>query len=58
VAVAVSVDGDAGGLAAALRRGVPAVVCRLHEGRLLFDLRAVRDAELDELAGAVLAALA
>jgi len=33
-------------------------VCRLHDGRLLFDLRAVRDAELDELAGAVLAALA
>ncbi len=58
VAVAVSVDGDADGLAAALRVGVPAVVCRLHDGRLLFDLRAVRDAELDELAGAVLTALA
>ena len=58
VAVAVSVDGDADGLAAALRLGEPAVVCRLHDGRLLFDLRAVRDAELDELAGAVLAALA
>jgi L-seryl-tRNA(Ser) seleniumtransferase len=57
VAVAVSVDGDADGLAAALRLGAPAVVCRLHDGRLLFDLRAVRDAELDELAGAVLAAL-
>ena len=27
-------------------------------GRLLFDLRAVRDAELDALAGAALAALA
>ena len=58
VAVAVSVDGDADGLAASLRLGAPAVVCRLHDGRLLFDLRAVRDAELDELAGAVLAALA
>ena len=58
VAVAVSVDGDADGLAASLRLGEPAVVCRLHDGRLLFDLRAVRDAELDELAGAVLAALA
>ncbi|MCX6372439.1 MAG: L-seryl-tRNA(Sec) selenium transferase [Actinobacteria bacterium] len=57
VAVAVSVDGDAEGLAAALRVGVPAVVCRLHDGRLLFDLRAVRDAELDELASAVLTAL-
>jgi len=58
VAVAVSVDGDADGLAASLRLGAPAVVCRLHDGRLLFDLRAVRDAELEELAGAVLAALA
>ncbi len=58
VAVAVSVDGDADGLAAALRLGAPAVVCRLHDGRLLFDLRAVRDAELDALAGAALAALA
>jgi L-seryl-tRNA(Ser) seleniumtransferase len=58
VAVAVSVDGDTDGVAAALRLGAPAVVCRLHDGRLLFDLRAVRDAELDELAGAVLAALA
>ncbi len=58
VAVAVSVDGDAARLAAALRRGAPAVVCRLHDGRLLFDLRAVRDAELDALAGAALAALA
>jgi len=58
VAVAVSVDADADRLATALRLGAPAVVCRLHDGRLLFDLRAVRDAELDELAGAVLAALA
>ena len=56
--VAISVDGDADGLAAALRLGAPAVVCRLHDGRLLFDLRAVRDAELEDLAGAVLAALA
>jgi len=52
------VNGDAEGRAAALRLGAPAVVCRLHDGRLLFDLRAVRDAELDELAGAVRAALA
>jgi L-seryl-tRNA(Ser) seleniumtransferase len=58
VAVAVTVDGDADGFAAALRLGAPAVVCRLHDGRLLFDLRAVRDAELEDLAGAVLAALA
>ena len=58
IAVALSVDGDAGGFAAALRLGAPAVVCRLHDDRLLFDLRAVRDAELEDLAGAVLAALA
>ena len=37
----------------ALRRGAPAVVCRVHDGRLLFDLRAVRDDELEDLAGAV-----
>ena len=58
VAVAVSVEGDADERAAALRLGAPAVVCRLHDGRLFFDLRAVRDAELEDLAGAVLAALA
>jgi L-seryl-tRNA(Ser) seleniumtransferase len=58
VAVAVTVEGDAAGLAAALRIGEPAVVCRVQDGRLLFDLRAVRDAELDALAAAALAALA
>jgi len=58
VAVAVTVDGDANGLAAALRTGEPAVVCRVQDERLLFDLRAVRDAELDALAAAALAALA
>ncbi len=56
-AVAVAVEGDADGLAAALRAGAPAVVCRVHEGRLVFDLRAVRDEELEELAGAVRAAI-
>jgi L-seryl-tRNA(Ser) seleniumtransferase len=59
VAVAVSVPADAvDGLAAALRSGTPAVVCRVHEDRLLFDLRAVPDTELDELAAAVLGVLA
>ena len=57
-AVVVSVHGDADRLAALLRLGEPPVICRLHDGRLLFDLRAVGDAELDELAGAVLTALA
>ena len=58
VAVAVSVDADPGGRAAALRGGRPAVVCRVQDGRLLFDLRAVPDAELEALAAAALAALA
>ena len=58
VAVAVTVDGDPNGLAAALHTGEPAVVCRVQDGRLLFDLRAVRDTELDALAAAALAAAA
>ena len=45
-------------LAASLRSGEPAVVCRVQDGKLLFDLRAVDGSELEELAGAVLAALA
>jgi L-seryl-tRNA(Ser) seleniumtransferase len=57
VAVAVEVD-DAPRLAAALRAGEPAVVCRVQDGKLLLDLRAVDASELEELAGAVLAALA
>ncbi len=56
VAVTVAVSPDAvDGLAASLRAGAPAVVCRVHEDRLLFDLRAVRDAEVEELAAAILA---
>jgi L-seryl-tRNA(Ser) seleniumtransferase len=50
-------DGDAHGLAERLRRGEPAVLARVQEGRVLLDLRAVRDEEVDELAGAVLRAL-
>lgn len=59
VAVAVSVgpDGDVSACAAALRSAQPAVICRVHEDRLLFDVRAVRDSELEELAEAVLSAL-
>lgn len=57
-AIAVTVPPDeVDGLAAALRSGLPAVVCRVHEDRLLFDLRAVRDAELGGLATAILNAL-
>jgi L-seryl-tRNA(Ser) seleniumtransferase len=54
-AVAVALDDDAEPAAAALRMGVPAVVGRVHEGRLLLDLRAVADGELEDLAGAVAA---
>ena len=50
-------DGDAGALAARLRRGSPAVVGYVHGERLLLDVLTVRDAELDALAAAVQAAL-
>ncbi len=51
-------EGEAERLAAALRTGEPAVVCRVQEGKLLFDLRAVAAGDLEELAAAVLAATA
>ena len=51
-------DDDAEGLAGRLRRGAPAVVGLVRDGRLLLDLRAVRDEEVAGLAAAVLAALA
>jgi L-seryl-tRNA(Ser) seleniumtransferase len=54
--VAVTVEvGDADQVATALRAGAPAVVGRVHEGRLLLDLRAVGDHELRDLAAAVAA---
>ena len=57
-AVAAAVPaGEAGRRAELLRRGAPAVVCRVQDGRLLFDVRAVRDAEVEDLAGAALLAL-
>ncbi len=57
VAVAVDVGGDVEAVVAALRMGTPAVVGRVHESRLLLDLRAVTDAELEDLATAVAAAV-
>ena len=58
VAVAAAVpSGEADRRAELLRRGAPAVVCRVQDGRLLFDVRAVRDAEVEDLAGAALLAL-
>ncbi|HET6496654.1 MAG TPA: L-seryl-tRNA(Sec) selenium transferase, partial [Thermoleophilia bacterium] len=59
VAVVVSVPGEVvHDLAAALRSDTPAVICRVHEDHLLFDLRAVSDTEVDELAAAILGVLA
>ena len=58
VAVAAAVPAaEADARAELLRRGAPAVVCRVHDGRLLFDLRAVGEDELEDLAGAVLLGL-
>jgi L-seryl-tRNA(Ser) seleniumtransferase len=45
------------GLAARLRTGDPAIVGRIAEGRLLIDLLAVADTDLDDLATAIAAAL-
>jgi L-seryl-tRNA(Ser) seleniumtransferase len=50
---AAEVDARAG----LLRRGSPAVVCRVQDGRLLFDLRAVGEDELEDLAAAALLGL-
>jgi L-seryl-tRNA(Ser) seleniumtransferase len=58
---AVALDpGPAGpdALAAALRAGDPAVVGRIQDGRLLLDPRTLADAEADDAARAVAAALA
>ncbi|MCA8920376.1 MAG: L-seryl-tRNA(Sec) selenium transferase [Planctomycetes bacterium] len=47
-------DVEAGAFAARLRRGTPVVFARVHEGRLLFDLRTLLDADQDAaLAAAV-----
>jgi L-seryl-tRNA(Ser) seleniumtransferase len=52
----VALAGDAERWAARLRAGTPAVVGRVHDGRMHLDLRAVRASELPELARAVVAA--
>ncbi|GAB4229126.1 MAG: L-seryl-tRNA(Sec) selenium transferase [Deltaproteobacteria bacterium] len=55
--VAVSVPGmTEAGLEERLRRGSPPVVARIARGRVLLDVRTVRDDEVGELAGAVAAA--
>ena len=53
---AVTLDGDAERWAARLRDGSPAVVGRIHDGRLHLDLRAVPEHELADLTRAVVAA--
>ena len=58
VAVALATpDGDAGGLAARLRRSEPAVVGYVRDDRLLLDVLTVRDHEVEELAATVVAVL-
>jgi L-seryl-tRNA(Ser) seleniumtransferase len=54
--VAIALPGDAERWAAALRAGEPAVVGRVHDGRMLIDLRAVPDDDVAALGAAVVAA--
>jgi len=55
--VALSLHGDAGRWARALRESdVVAVVGRVHDGRLLIDLRAVLEHDLRDLERAIAAA--
>ena len=44
-------------LAARLRSGAPAVVARIHNGQVIFDLRTVFDRQLDDLVAAISVAL-
>jgi L-seryl-tRNA(Ser) seleniumtransferase len=53
---AVALAGDAEHWARRLRAGSPAVVGRVHDGRLHLDLRAVAERELPVLARAVVEA--
>ena len=53
---AIALEGNAERWATALRAGEPAVVGRVHDGRLLLDFRAVPDAEVAMLVQAVRAA--
>jgi L-seryl-tRNA(Ser) seleniumtransferase len=56
-ALAIHAEIGVDALAERLRAGDPAVVSRIHEGRLLLDMLAVADADLDDLAGALRAVL-
>jgi len=50
--------GEAGELADRLRHGEPPVLARVQDRRVLLDMRAVRDEELDDLVEAVIQAVA
>jgi len=50
--------GEAGDLADRLRDGEPPVLARVQDRRVLLDMRAVRDEELDDLVEAVIQAVA
>jgi L-seryl-tRNA(Ser) seleniumtransferase len=54
---AVALPGDPVTLATALRTHTPAVLARIHDGRLLLDPRTLADDELDQVAQAVRSAL-
>ena len=54
--IAIALDGSADQLSAALRAGSPAVVGRVHDGRLLLDFRAIPDDMVEALVRAVQAA--
>jgi L-seryl-tRNA(Ser) seleniumtransferase len=53
---AIALEGNAERWATALRAGAPAVVGRVHDGRLLLDFRAIPEVEIDALVEAVRAA--
>jgi L-seryl-tRNA(Ser) seleniumtransferase len=53
----VTLDADPEPLAEALRHGNPAVIARVHAGRVLLDPRTLTDADVEPLAGAVRRAL-
>lgn len=55
---AVTLTGDAGAIAERLRRGPMPVVTRIHDGRVLLDLRSVPERDDASLADAVVHALA
>ncbi|MEO8624977.1 MAG: L-seryl-tRNA(Sec) selenium transferase, partial [bacterium] len=53
---ALALRGNAERWSTALRAGTPAVVGRVHDGRVLLDFRAISDGEVDVLVNAVKAA--